>query len=89
MQIGGVAQSESNYALQDSGRHEQDPSAYGRQSSRAEQLVVDFSEEPNGIFTEPLRMKFLMHQAQADDSNPPDRADINNLDLSLQLPQVT
>ena len=37
-------------------------------------MTVDFSEEPNGILSEPLRIKFLMEDHLQGGDRPPDRA---------------
>ena len=88
VQIGGVAQSESNY--QNSSRYDQqDQNALGRQSGRSEQLAIDFSEEPNGILVEPIKIKFLMKSSESNGS-PSIRANNNIInDLNIEIPQVS
>ena len=91
MQIGGISQSESNSALQDSGRYaneESEPVPPGRRSGRSEELAVDFSEEPNGIFLEPIPMKFLMRSEERDSPHAAAAGAALNLDIDIGQVQL-
>lgn len=93
VQIGGISQSESNSALHDSARYadaESESLPAGRRSAQSEELAVDFSEEPNGIFLEPFPMKFLMRQEESElaYANGEEAGAGGALDLDIDIEQV-